>query len=255
DKSWSGGSSTTWGTAGNWVGGVLPGSTDNAVFNSTFGNQPVVGTNTTIGGIWMTGSIGQNFSISGATKTITLAGNTINGTPNLGILLDNANAFTLTISCKLALGAAQSWVNNSSNLFTVSGTVANGGFNLTIDGTGNTTISGVISGTGGLIKAGTGTLTLSAVDTYTGTTTINAGTLKVGIASALPATAVTVSGTGAGTTATLDLNGFSDTIGSLTLGGSTSTSGASITTGAGTLTLGGDVTYSATNNPQIGRAH
>ena len=49
--------------------------------------------------------------------------------------------------------------------------------------------------------------------------------------------AVTVAGNAAGMTATLDLDGNSDTIGSLTLGGATTTSGAAVTSGAGTLSM------------------
>jgi autotransporter-associated beta strand protein len=41
----------------------------------------------------------------------------------------------------------------------------------------STTFAGVISGTGNLIKTGTGNLTLTGVNTYTGTTTVNGGTL------------------------------------------------------------------------------
>src|SRR5262249_47833899 len=41
-------------------------------------------------------------------------------------------------------------------------------------------ISGAISGSGGLTKAGAGTLVLSAVNSYSGNTTVQAGTLRIG---------------------------------------------------------------------------
>jgi autotransporter-associated beta strand protein len=64
------------------------------------------------------------------------------------------------------------------------------------DSTGNTTFAGVISGSGGLIKDGASTQTLSGANTYTGGTTISAGTLDVnGAAGSLTATsAVNISG-------------------------------------------------------------
>ena len=132
----------------------------------------------------------------------------------------------------------------------------------TIDTKGNTaTISGVLSGSGTFVKTGTGTLTLSAANTYSGPgTTISTGTLQVGIANALPvATAVTVA---AG--ATLDVNGFAQTVSSLlgtgavTLGtgsltvssnatttfpGAISGTGGLTKTGSGTLTLSGTSSY------------
>ena len=61
-----------------------------------------------------------------------------------------------------------------------SGTVelANG-IILTSGDSGNDSVSGVISGLGSFIKAGSGILTFSANNTYTGDTTISAGTLKL----------------------------------------------------------------------------
>ena len=75
--------------------------------------------------------------------TLNISGLGILGT---GILVDNTNAFTLTITANVAVNNSQAWTNNSGNLFTVSGNVALGGNALTVNGTGNTLISGVIVG-------------------------------------------------------------------------------------------------------------
>ncbi|WP_367114104.1 autotransporter-associated beta strand repeat-containing protein [Roseicyclus sp.] len=47
----------------------------------------------------------------------------------------------------------------------------------------------MISGTGNLVKQGAGRLTLSGTNTYSGTTTINEGTLRIGDSSGLGSTA------------------------------------------------------------------
>ena len=91
----------------------------------------------------------------------------------------------MTINAALVLGASQTWLNNSGNLLTdASGYALNtNGYSLTIAGSGNVTISGTVSGGGALIQNNSATLTLNAINTYTGGTTVNGGTLV------LPATA------------------------------------------------------------------
>ncbi len=69
--------------------------------------------------------------------------------------------------------------------FTGAWTVPSGASTLSIGNPGHTSskmiISGAIGGSGGaLVKAGVGTLILSGTNTYTGTTTISAGTLQLG---------------------------------------------------------------------------
>ena len=256
DRSWTGATNTTWGTGTNW-GGSAPGTTDNAVFNSAFSNQANVGSSTTIGGLWMTGSIGQNVTLSASGGvTLTLNGNTINGTAGLGILIDNANANTLTISAPLRLGNAQIWRNNSANLFSVTGTVNTNGKGLTIDGTGNTSISNAVSGSGLVTMSGGGTLTLSGTNTNTGGITINSGTVAIGAAANLGS-----SGTITLNAGTLEVTGtFStsrnmavanaasifliDASQTFTETGVLSGAGELNKTGAGTMVLSGNNTYS-----------
>jgi fibronectin-binding autotransporter adhesin len=115
----------------------------------------------------------------------------------------------------------------------------------------------LVSGTSGLVKSGSGTLNLNAASTYTGLTTIQGGTLQLGVNDAIKSgNAVTINDATADQTATLDLNGYALTIGGngLTLGGYNASNTAQVTgTGAGSvLTLSGGstaLTYSAANNP------
>ena len=93
---------------------------------------------------------------------------------------------------------------------------------------------GIISGTGGLTKTGNGTMILSGTNTYTGTTTVSGGTLQAGIVTSAFGgnSAVTLANTAG---VTLNLNNFSNTIGSLNGGGTT---GGNVTLGSATLTTG-----------------
>ena len=97
------------------------------------------------------------------------------------------------------------------------------GITLTAGDSTDFTLSGVISGAGSLTKAGSGAFTLSAANTYTGDTTISAGTL-------------TVSGTLADTTDVINSGTYdvdaTDTIQSLSGSGAVElASGTTLTTG------------------------
>ncbi len=82
-----------------------------------------------------------------------------------------------------------------------------------------------------VLKTGTGTLTLTGANDYTGTTTVNAGTLRAGSTSAFGSNSIMNVASGA----TLDLGGYSNSIGALAGAGAVTNAGAS----AATLTSGG----------------
>ena len=76
-----------------------------------------------------------------------------------------------------------------------------------------------MSGTGTLASIGSATLILSGTNTYTGATIVSGGTLQAGATSAFGSnSAVTLANTAG---VTLNLNNFSNTIGSLNGGGTT----------------------------------
>jgi fibronectin-binding autotransporter adhesin len=249
DKVWTGTQDTNWGNNNDWSPSGAPSAGDNAKFSGAFTNQPNVGSSASVGGIWMTTGAGKNVTISG-TGTLQIGGNTINGTAGLGILIDNTDAFTLTINCPITLGgSSEAWTNNSANLLTIGGTVGLGGKTLTVNGTGSTSITGVMSN-GTLTKSGTGVLTLSGANTYAGTSTVSAGILNIQNATGLGTTA---GGTTVSSGATLQLQG-NITVGAeaLTISGT----GASGQNGAlvnvsgtnnygGLLTLGAATTISS----------
>ena len=99
--------------------------------------------------------------------------------------------------------------------------------------TGTTlTLGSAVSGTGSLAKTGSGTLVLGAASTYSGATTVTAGTLQAAVANAFSASsAVTVAANG-----TLDLAGFAQNVASLANAGTVHFGNAPGTT----LTVQGD---------------
>lgn len=122
---------------------------------------------------------------------------------------------TPVIDCDLDFGSAEGLIYNRVSV--------------------NTTLNGAISGSNGLTKWGAGVLTLAnANNNYSGPTTINEATLKLGTAGALPPNPTVV----VNSTGILDLNGNDAFIGKLIMfGGEVRNAIAN----APTLTLGAEI--------------
>ena len=186
-------------------------------------SQPVSGT----GGI----------TVQGGTRTLTLTNsNTFSG----GIRLTNADN-RVQIMHANALGTGtfrteRTTANSgqlvcSANLSSGSGVanafdIASGAYlNILADGSNHLLLSGPITsavGTGNLYKAGTATLTLSGTNTYTGTTTVAAGTLAAATTSSLGRGALAIS---TGAKVALNFTG-SRRVPSLSLGGTAQANGS-----------------------------
>ncbi|MBN9536276.1 MAG: autotransporter-associated beta strand repeat-containing protein, partial [Alphaproteobacteria bacterium] len=168
-----------------------------------------------------------------------------------------------------ASGGTATYTGGASSLLNIAGLTASGmtigsiagsgsivatGKAITVGGNNTTTaFGGVIAGAGGsLIKVGSGTLTLSGANTYTGSTTINAGTLSIASDSGLGAaggalnfqsgtlqvtasTSMNRATTIAGANATFDIASGATVVQSGTISGA----GQLIKTGTGTLQLNG----------------
>lgn len=138
------------------------------------------GATLTLSGVISSGSIDGKLTKTG-TGTLILSGeNTYTGTTTI-------SAGTLQVGADTALGFSTAGLSigagtlATTGTFTTSRTVSLTAA-ATIDTEEDTSliVSGVISGSGGLTKAGAGTLILTANNSYTGTTTISAGTLQIG---------------------------------------------------------------------------
>src|SRR5690606_36066309 len=198
------------------------------------------------GGVASSLGAGAGASLRGGTLSYTGTGSASDRTWEVsgasGILNDGNGALNLT-------GNATFLPGNPVDSLTLGGSFA-----------GENTFSGVLSGAGALTSSGNGTWVLGGANTFTGSVTVNAGTLRAGNASAFGTpTGFIVNG------GTLDLGGYDLLAPSLTgtggtvalgasnltvkaannqaFGGSIAGIGGLSKTGAGTLTLTGTSNY------------
>jgi autotransporter-associated beta strand protein len=139
---------------------------------------------------------GAALQLQGGISTTTAVGLTLNGT---GIATNGALenvAGNNTYSGLIALGS-NSTIGSDAGTLTLSntGTITGSGNNLTLTGSGNANLASIIgTGAAAVTKSGSGTWTLAGANTYTGGTTVNAGTLVVGVNGALSDAGVSVTG-------------------------------------------------------------
>jgi fibronectin-binding autotransporter adhesin len=194
------------------------GTSTNDIVSGTLANQI-----TTVTGLTFTGS---------ATGSYTVDGNAFN-LGSLGVV--NESAYQQTVANGMTL-AASTLANAAVGPLTLSGTIDTAGYLLTVTGSSNTTLAGVVTGSGGLTKLDVGTLTLAGANAYTGLTTITGGTVVAGNGS----TSGALPGGGVENNATLVF----DRSDAVTFGGAIGGTGSLVKLNGNTLTLTGSNGYS-----------
>jgi len=276
-----------YGTAGNWSTGALPGASDTAVFNQDGLNGATTVTSNSssrsiLGFVFNNTGTTALHSVSGTTRSFIIGsgGVTVNSGAGAVTLGDPAGAGALDSYFKL--DADQTWANDSSSLLTVAYTAGSTAAIMNNSSTTPRTLTLAGSGSGGITVAGritdngvgttavtinmsgSGEVTFttassSSSHSYTGATTVQAGTLKLALASSTNnianSSSILVGDTAAHSGAVLDVTGLSN--GTIVLGDGqtigghgTITGGVDVANGTlapgasvGTLTVGGDLTF------------
>jgi autotransporter-associated beta strand protein len=180
-----------------------------------------------------TGTGGLTFGAVTLSNTLTLAGaSSISVT---GALTNSGGNRTITNSTTGAVTFANINLSNNNTAHT-----------LRISGTGATTVGGVIAnggtGAGALTKTGAGTLVLSGANTYSGATTVSAGTVNIQNDTALGTTSGTTS---VASGATLQVQGGLAVAEALSLRGTGTATNGALENVSGANTLTGAITLAA----------
>ena len=251
---WTGGTSATWATVGNWSAAPTNDLTSSiANFNlATYGGNPVYAPNagtTSINGI----TIGSSNGVMTLTTTNLSIGNG-------GISIANG-AGALTVAGTVTVGAAQTWTNNDNDAATF-GVIALSN-KLTLAG-GNFIFGGTNTGTGGIDLLTGSNLIATVAGAFgpnTNTLSFKGGNLELRNDTGTTYTgllnAVTAGGTITVNRATGAATATTHTAGTLAIGGGNTlavAAGSNITSGTaygltlGATTFSGNATFDVANN-------
>jgi outer membrane autotransporter protein len=203
-----------WNAAGSWVEGAVPGGTDRAIISSIGTSiSPSVGA--TIGSIWIqSGSILTTFGQITNPPAITITGidgvgvqSDVNRMINFFRFTNMAGDFAI-----VATNAAGGGFNFNGAVGPIIGNIDTRGHTLTFDpvnaaNTMQLNVEFQIIGTGNVVKTGDGLLIFGGLDndySYTGSTWVQAGTLKLSGAGTL------VNSSGIRVDGTFDISGSTD---------------------------------------------
>jgi autotransporter-associated beta strand protein len=247
-------------TANNTISGnITNGSGTLSVSKSGIGRWVLSGTNTYTGTTTLSGgtlALGNDSALGTGTFLLGSASVEASGGPRTlantvthqgTAILNGTQSLTFTGAWNMT--GSRTLTVNTANGATLTGNVTIGENNLartlTINGNGNLVISGVVrngtgSGADNLSKSGNGMLSLTANNTYTGTTTLSAGTLTIGSNQALGTGTFVLSG---GTLASL--GGPRSISNTVTLAGNAALASSSNVTFTGQTTLTGSRTFTS----------
>ena len=255
-SAWNFSGDGNYGDMSKWDLGVIPNApTQIATFGNgttnSIANPPTATANVTIDGSYTLGGITFNNN-QGTTYSLNQGGN---GT---GLKLDNnGNGATVTV----ATGAGNPTIAANLTLADDTSFDIASGSNLTLSVGGAGVVLGETGGSRSLIKSGPGTLTVSRPSSYTGSTTVNAGTLTTTSGGTLGAGPLIVNGNGVASVVNIgssqSLSSLSGTVansGSARVNvnsGTTTINQSSGTTFPGTVAVAGGAMLSKTNGGSL----
>ena len=273
------GGAGTWNTTtNNWDSAATAGTNqiwnnatpDSATFRGTAGTV-TLGTNIITSGLAFTNTSGSYTVTGGATKnaiatigSVTVSTASGGGASITAPLVVNASTVTMTMASSLSVsklilvGAGTASILSPDTQNVTVGSINGFAHPITLQGAGGGEVTGIMSlSNAAVTKTGAGTWTISnSGNFWLGTTTISLGTLKMGNSNVLGYGTTSASASSAlafaNAVASLDLNGFNETVGLVTGGGAT---GGTVTNSLGsttaTLTIGAGVAATGTFTGKI----